>query len=224
MYTAGAGLLLDLLHLWVLKFSLIFFFFLNESDYPGLDSGRDSVAGWTPEARRGLAALSSMFRHSCGEILFVPNTEFRWGVKYNFVYQKICLLAFSLYSCHLLIFVLCARKRNFMVEILWSLLWEKDYFLCFPWKFKFINTLITVTPVSLKCISFGKKMPSCLFSACYLWSHNRFSRTHYTCANVAVEPVIKLVLWKLHHNANINAVRTVYLMYLFIVLTINCAL
>lgn len=157
-----------------------------------------------------------MFRHSCGEILFVPNTEFCQGVKYNFVYQKICLLAFSLYSCHLLIFVLCAWKRNFMVEILWSLLWERDYFLCFPWKFKFINTLITVTPVYLKFIIFEKKMPSCLFSACYLWSHNRLSRTHYTCANVAVEPVIKLIQWKLHHNANINAVRTVYLMYLLL--------
>lgn len=208
MCTAGAGLLLGLLHLWGFKF----IFFFNET-YPGLDFETDSVSGWTPEAHGGSAALSSVFRHSCREILSVPNTEFCQGVKYNFVHQKICLLSISLYSCHLLIFILCAWKRNFMVEILWSFLWERDCLLCFPWKFKCINTFITVIPVYLKFTIFEEKMSSCLFSACCLWSHNRFSRSHYTCANVAVEPEIKLIQWKLHHNASINVVRTVYLMY-----------
>lgn len=44
----------------------------------------------------------------------------------------------------------------------------KGLFLCFPWKFKFINTLITATPVYLKFIIFEEKMPSCLFNACCL--------------------------------------------------------
>lgn len=53
---------------------LIFFFSpLNES---GVDSGADSVVGWTPKARRGTAALSPDFRHSCGKIPFVPITTF----------------------------------------------------------------------------------------------------------------------------------------------------
>lgn len=77
---------------WPVKnlWGLIFFFVspLNES---GVDSGADSVVGWTPKARRGTAALSPAFKHSCGKIPFVPSTTFLQMSKIIFSLRKYVL-------------------------------------------------------------------------------------------------------------------------------------